>query len=175
MSLKQAQSESPVIPSKRRAPGSTPGRPPARRHGPQVTRVIQGKSRQIDLKNGPPLVEYPPLDIFWVVFGDHASTQFLKSSPTLDDYERNVEYFHGRMSLVLRGLRLDEISTLFRATLPAWYAHEEQEVQEAMSNFFEGAYDWVQDQIIAKVKAYSALWFRSESGSHYKTKWEYAE
>lgn len=82
MASKRGHNESPVTPSKKRDTGSrfmmssTPG-PPAGRHAPQVIRVIQGMS---DLKNGPSLLEYPPLDMFWTVFGDHALTQFLKSS-----------------------------------------------------------------------------------------------
>lgn len=181
MSLKRAHSVSPLAPTKKRSTGSgfalttTPGGLPGGRQPAQVTRVVQGKSRHIDLKNGPSLVEYPPLDIFWVIFGDYASTQFLKSSSSLSDYERNVKYFHGRLALVVRGLNLDELSALYRATLPAWTVHEEEEVQEGMTSSFESAYDWAQDCLISKIKAYADLWFKSPSGIEYKKDWDSAE
>lgn len=146
VALKRAHSTSSLTPTKKKSTGSgfvltsTSSGHSSGHHQAQVTRVV-GKSRQIDLKNGPPLVEYPPLDIIWIVFGDNASTQFLKSSPTLLDYERNVKYFHGRLALVVRGLNLDEI-LLF---LPAWTAYEKKVVIEDMCNSFELAYDWAQE------------------------------
>lgn len=171
MALKRAHSTSSLTPTKKKSTGSgfvltsTSSGHSSGPHQAQITRVVQGKSRQIDLNNGPPLVEYPPLDIIWIVFGDNASTQFLKSSPTLLDYERNVKYFHGRLALVVRGLNLDEILVLHRATLPAWTAYEKKVVIEDMCNSFELAYDWAQECLISKIKAYANLWFKSESGT----------
>lgn len=181
MASKRAHRTSPLTPNKKRSIGSvfvltsTPSGHSGDRHPAQVTRVIQGKSRQINLKNGPRLVEYPPLDIIWIVFGDNASTQFLKSSPGVPDYEKNVKYFHGRLALVVRGLSLDEILALYRATLPAWTAYEKKEVLEEMCNSFESAYDWAQECLISKIKAYADLWFKSESGKAYKAAWDFAE
>lgn len=180
MSLKRAHSVSHFAPTKKkstgsgRAPTSTPGSLPSGRQPAQVIRVLQGKSRYVDLKNGPSRVEYPPLDIFWVIFGDNASTQFLKSSPSLSAYERNVKYFHGRLALVVRGLNLNELLAVHRATLPAWAAHEEEEIQEGMLDSFESAYDWAQNCLILKIKAYADLWFKSPSGNEYKKAWDSA-
>lgn len=181
MASKRAHSTSPLTPNKKRSIGSgfvlnpTPSSHSGSPLPAQVIRVVQGKSRHINLKNGPPLVEYPPLDIIWTVFGDSASTQFLKSSPGLLDYEKNVKYFHGRLALVVRGLSLDEILALYHATLPAWTAYEKEEVLEEMYNSFESAYDWAQEYLISKIKAYADLWFKSDSGKAYKTAWDFAE
>lgn len=180
MSLKRAQSVSYFVPTKKKTAGSgsantsIPSSLPSGRQPAQVIRVLQGKSRHVDLKNGPSRVEYPPLDIFWTIFGDNASTQFLKSSPSLSDYERNVKYFHGRLALVVRGLNLDELSAVHRATLPAWAAHEKEEIQEGMTDSFESAYDWAQDCLVSKIKAYADLWFKSPSGIEYKKEWDSA-
>lgn len=182
MSVKRAHSVGDFASTKKKSTGSgialaltAPVGLPSGRQPPQVTRVLQGKSRHVDLKNGPSRIDYPPLDIFWIIFGDQASTQFLKSSPSLPDYERNLKYFHGRLALVVRGLNLDEISALHRATLPSWAAHEKEEIQEGMTQSFESAYDWAQGCLISKIKAYADLWFKSPSGLEYKKDWESAE
>lgn len=180
MSLKRAHSVSHFVPTKKKSTGSglaptpIPSSLPSGKQPAQVIRVLQGKSRHVDLKNGLSRVEYPPLDIFWVIFGDNASTQFLKSSPSLADYEHNVRYFHGRLALVVRGLNLDELSAVYRATLPAWAAHVEEDIQEGMMNSFESAYDWAQDCLLSRIKAYADLWFKSPAGIEYKKKWDYA-
>lgn len=62
MALKQAHNTSSLMPTKKKLTSSsfvltsTPSGYSGSRHPAQVTRVVEGKSRQIDLKNGLPLV-----------------------------------------------------------------------------------------------------------------------
>ena len=49
---------------------------------PYVYRAIAGSSRTLAVNSRPNPIDYPPLDQFWLVFGDNASSQYLKTAAT---------------------------------------------------------------------------------------------
>lgn len=136
---------------------------------------MQGKSCQINWKNSLLLIKYSLLDIIWIVFNDNTSTQFFKSSFTLSDYKKNVKYFHDCFAFVVYDLNLDEILPLHCITLFAWTIYKKEKIIQNICNIFELAYDWVQNCLISKIKAYADFWFKLELGKTYKTIWDFAK
>lgn len=140
-----------------------------------IFRVVAGNSRPVSSGSRPLPVEYPPLDQFWIVFGDPSSSQYLRSASSLEEYDRYVKYFHGRLSLLVRGLHLLEIEAVFRATVPAWNSTADSDFQDAMQESFEAAYDWANAEILKKVRAYSSAWSVSPAGAAFKEAWRSAK
>lgn len=65
--------------------------------------------------------EWPPLDTIWEAVGNCASESYLKSQGTFEEYTSTTCIFLGRLCLVVRGLHLDQLMVIFRATAPQWY------------------------------------------------------
>ncbi len=63
-------------------------------------------------------VEWPTLNKLWDVVRDSKSQAFLKSQGTLEEYTPAACIFVGRMSLIVRGLPLDHLMVIFRASAP---------------------------------------------------------
>lgn len=138
-------------------------------------RALAGSSHRVAPNSRPALGDYPPLDQFWLVFGDAPSSQYLKSAATLEDYSRLVKYFYGGLVLLVRGLHLPEISVIFRATTPAWHNAAESEVQDALEEAFESACGWANAGVTKKTRAYSRAWFQPPAGQVYEEAWTSAK
>ena len=121
------------------------------------------------------MIDYPPLDQFWIVFGDPYSSQYLRSAANQEEYNRCVKYFHGRLSLIVRGLHLPEIEALFRVTAPAWLSTVGEDIQESMQESFESAYDWANGEIVKKIVSYSNMWSVSPAGTAFEDTWRSAK
>lgn len=154
---------------------NTPVTPIKGKSATHIYRALAASSRPVAPNSRPALVNYPSLDQFWLAFGDAPSSQYLKSAATLEDYSRLVKYFHGRLVLLVRGLHLPEVSVIFRATTPAWHNSAESEVQDALEEAFESAYDWANAEVTKKIRAYSRAWFQSPAGQVYKEAWTSAK
>lgn len=146
------------------APGK--GRPVA-----FLNRILKGSSRAVPSTARPLHVEYPPLEHFWKVFGDLPSAQFLRSAANLEEYDRYLKYFHGRLVLIVRGLHLPEVEAFFCATVPLWHRSSDSDIQDAMEESFEAAYDWANAEVMKKIRTYSQAWFDSPAGQVYITAW----
>lgn len=140
-----------------------------------INRVLMESSRPIPANIHPRHVEYPPFEQFSMVFSDGASTQFLRLAVDLEEYDRRVKYFHGRLVLLVRGLHLHEVEALYHLTVPAWHETSDGYIQEAMTNSFDAAYDWANEEVLKKVKAYSRAWFDSVAGQDYINTWNLAK
>ena len=103
------------------------------------------------------MIDYPPFDQFWIVFGNPCSLQYLKSVANQEEYNGCVKYFHGCLSLIVQNLHLLEIKALFRVTLPAWLSMVDEDIQKSKQKFFESAYDWTNGKIVKKIVAYNNI------------------
>lgn len=123
----------------------------------------------------PDTIEWPPLDGLWQAIGDPASEMYLKSQPSLEEYEPAAKRFLARLCFVVRGLHQDQLMVVFRATLPAWYASADKADKIRASEIFESAHTWVETQLIDKMQAYAKLWYASEAGAKYHQDWHFAK
>ena len=67
------------------------------------------------------LVEWPPLDIFWQVVEDLLSEMYMKSQPSLDEYEPATKRFLAYLFFIVCGLNQDQINVIFYAAIPYCY------------------------------------------------------
>lgn len=123
----------------------------------------------------PDAIDWPPLDTLWQTIGDPASERYLRSQPSIEEYEPAVKLFFARLSLIVRGLHQDQLVVLFRATLPFWYSSAGKADKFRVSELFESAHTWVETQLIGKIQSYSKLWYASESGAKYQQQWLFAK
>lgn len=100
---------------------------------------------------------------------------YLKSQPSLKEYEPAAKRFLARLCFVVRGLHQDQLMVVFRATLPAWYASANKADKIRASEIFESAHTWVETQLIDKMQAYAKLWYASEAGAKYYQDWHFAK
>lgn len=116
-----------------------------------------------------------PHDILWDVLGDRGSESYLKSQGTIEEYNVAVKVFLGRLRLVIRGLHLDQLMVIFRATTPNWYSTATKAEKVAMGELFEVAQNWVEIHLVGKMKGYSGLWYESAFGKVYYEAWQFAK
>lgn len=160
----------PATPSKkpRVFPPTTPGK---ERPAAFVNRILESNSRPVSSNVRPRQVEYSSLEQFWMVFGDPQSLQFLRSAANLEEYNRYIKYFHGRLVLVVRGLHLPEVEAIFCNFFPAWHGTSDTDIQDAMEYSSEAAYEWANAEVVKKIQAYCRAWFDSPAGQEYITAW----
>ncbi len=118
--------------SRKRALPHTPGGSPTNK------KRNSGKVSNAQLM--PDTIEWPPLDVLWQAIGDPASEMFLKSQPSLEEYEPAAKRFLARLCLIVCGLHQDQLMAVFRATLPAWYASADKADKIRTSEIFESAH-----------------------------------
>ncbi len=140
-----------------------------------ISREIAESSRLIPSNARPSQVDYSPLDQLWTVFGNPTSTQYLKNATTREKYACLVKYFYGRLVLLVYGLYLPEITAIFRTTLPVWHNSANSEVQDNMEEQFGCAYDWVNHEVVKKIRAYSYALFQTSTGKAYEPAWTMAK
>ncbi|MCJ1264022.1 hypothetical protein MMC22_003893 [Lobaria immixta] len=116
------------------------------------------------------LNERPPVEKTWEVFGDTDSTNYLSSARTEAEYETGCRYFHARIALIAREFTVDELTQIFHATLPKFIRDGEDYARRKANKIFEDAYDWVQDKIVERLRAYAKLWLKTEGGEVYSTR-----
>lgn len=75
----------------------------------------------------------------WDAVGDCTSETYLKSQDTLEECTLAARVFLGRLCLVVRGLHLDQLMVIFRATVPMWYSTATRIEKAAMIEMFEEA------------------------------------
>ncbi len=123
----------------------------------------------------PDTIEWPSLDALWQAIGDLASEMFLKSQPSLEEYEPTAKRFLARLCLIVRGFYQDQLMAVFRAILPAWYASADKVDKIRTSEIFESAHTWVETQLINKMQAYTKLWYATETRAKYYQEWHFAK
>lgn len=106
-----------------------------------VNRVLESSLRPVPPNVRRHHVEYPSLEHFWMVFGDPQSLQFLRSVANLEEYDCYIKYFYGRLVLVVRGLHLPEVETIFCNSILVWHGTSDSDIQNAMEDSFEETYD----------------------------------
>lgn len=136
-----------------------------------VNRVLESSFRPVPTNVCPRNIKYPLLDDFWKIFGDQKTFQFLCSVANLDEYKHLLKYFYSHLVLLVQGQHLLELKTLYTPTIPAWHAKIDSGTDKAIEDVFEAAYNWVQKEIIKKIKAYNKLWFASLAGQTYISAW----
>lgn len=104
----------------------------------------------------------------WDVFGDSDSGTYLWFAATLDQYQIAYYYFHARLALVACGFTVDELHTIFDATMPLFIREGSEFNQKKSRKVFERTYNWVQDRLVERLCAYAKLWLKSEGGKDYK-------
>lgn len=119
--------------------------------------------------------EWPPLDKLWDAVGDCTSETYLKSQDTLEECTLAARVFLGRLCLLVRGLHLDQLMVIFRATVPMWYSTATRIEKAAMIEMFEEAQAWVEQKLVSKMKAFSQMWYQSPAGSTYHKAWHHAK
>ena len=77
-------------------------------------------------------------------------------------------HFHCRLALVARGFHLNELQAIFKATMPDFIREGWDADRERCARVFEDAYNWVEDQLVARLRAYAELWLESEGGKEYR-------
>ena len=117
-------------------------------------------------------VPWPAADKIWEVFGDLPAEMMIKTTTDVIQYTKLVRGFHARLALIVRGLHLEEVLAVFRACLPAWYATASKADQVTAQEEFEGAFDWVQDELVKKMKFYALQWYTTDAGTQYRNKWK---
>lgn len=73
--------------------------------------------------------------------------------------------------LIVRGLHLPEIEAIFCNSIPAWHGTSDSDIQDAIEDSFEAAYDWANAEVVKKIQAYSRAWFDSPADQEYITTW----
>lgn len=66
------------------------------------------------------MINYLPLNQFWIVFGNLYSSHYVRSAANQKKYDRCVKYFYSHLSFIIQSLHLLEIETLFRAVASFW-------------------------------------------------------
>lgn len=117
---------------------------------------------------------WPKPDHLWEVIGDVAAENVLCSVNNSDEYVLACRYFCGRLQLLVRGLSVEELSAIGRATMPSWFATLPKADQKVMTEAFEAAWDWAEAQTIQRLKGYAKSWFETPAGAKYKSEYEYA-
>ena len=123
----------------------------------------------------PDTIEWPLLDGLWQAIGDPASKIYLKSQPSLEEYEPATKRVLARLCFVVQGLNQDQLMVVFRATLSAWYASADKADKIRAFEIFKCAHTWVETQLIYRMQAYAKLWYASEVGAKYHQDWYFAK
>ena len=129
------------------------------------------KQKHINTSLFPDSLEWPSHNKLWEVVGDRGSEFYLKSQNTLEEYTPAACIFFGRLLLVVRGLHLDQLIVIFRASAPSWFTTVARDKKAAMIEAFKEAQAWVDQKIVAKMKAFSEIWYQSPTGAAYYNKW----
>lgn len=95
---------------------------------------------------------------------------YLKSQPSLKEKQ-----FLARLSLVVRGLKEDQILVIFRASVPTWYSSAKKADKVRIFEIFEFVRTWVENQLIGKLRALSQVWDESKGGAEYQEQWLFAK
>ena len=112
----------------------------------------------------------PPHDKTWEVFGDSGLAEYLSAATTIEQYHIACYYFHCRLALVARGFHLNELQAIFKVTMPNFIREGCDADRKHCARVFEGAYNWVEDQLVARLRAYAELWLKSEGGKEYRVR-----
>lgn len=115
---------------------------------------------------------WPKPDELWEVFGDANSTQVLKGVANMEDYQLAARYFCGRHQLLIRGINMDELTAIARATMPPFYSNISKAEQGTMADVLEAAWDWAETQTIIRLKTYAISWVTTPVGAKYKANYE---
>lgn len=89
--------------------------------------------------------------------------------PTLQtiSHEHGVKLFVARLSLLVRGLKQDQLSVIFRATVPSFHNTLDKAERLAMSESFDSAQLWVDKLLVERMKGYTRQWYNSLVGKKY--------
>ncbi|MCJ1349402.1 hypothetical protein MMC31_007642, partial [Peltigera leucophlebia] len=128
-------------------------------------------SRKVEVED----VTRPPVLWTWDVFGDADSTRYLSSAQNLDEYINSARTFPARLALVVRGLSIDELKQIFRATQPAFLKGADSYDRNRASEQFEWAHDFCEDRLVERLVYYAKTsWLTSPAGEAYTTQWKKA-
>lgn len=97
------------------------------------------------------LVEWPPLDIFWQVVEDLLSEMYMKSQPSLDEYEPATKRFLAYLFFIVCGLNQDQINVIFYAAIPYCYNTAKKADKIRASKSWEFTHMWIENQLISKI------------------------
>lgn len=117
---------------------------------------------------------WPKADELWEVIGDTDAENVLRNVADSDEYVLATRYFCGRLQLLVRGLSIEEVTTVSRATMPSFFSNLTKTEQNQMSEAFEAAWEWAEAQTIGKIKMYAKSWFGTPAGVRYKIEYEHA-
>ena len=118
------------------------------------------------------IVLWPAADKMWKVFGDSHTEIMIKTTTDVCQYTKLVRGFHACLAFFVRGFHLDKVLSMFCACLPAWYTTAHKADQVTAQEEFEGTFDWVQDELVKKMKFYALQWYTTKAGKKYQTEWK---
>lgn len=148
--------------------------PPGTLGGSPVSKK-RHSGRVVNAQLMPDVLEWPPLDTLWQSIGDLASEMYLKYQPSLKEYKPVAKQFLARLSLVVRGLKEDQILVIFRASVPTRYSSAKKADKVRIFEIFEFVRTWVENQLIGKLRALSQVWDESKGGAEYQEQWLFAK
>lgn len=86
----------------------------------------------------------------------------------MEEYTVGCRYFHGRLALVARGFSLDELKTIFMATMLAFLRGGADYERKHAREVFEDVHDWIEDKMVQRIAAYAKRWLAIPGGNLYQ-------
>lgn len=82
---------------------------------------------------------WPKVEQLWEVVGDSAAEHVFRSVANTDEYILATRYFCGRLQPIVRGLSIEELSSIGRATMPPFFSTLPNAEQNVMTEGLEAA------------------------------------
>lgn len=86
----------------------------------------------------------------------------------MEEYTVGCRYFHGRLALFARGFSLDELKTVFMATMLAFLRGGTDYERKHAREVFEDAHDCIEDKMVQRIAAYAKRWLAIPGGNLYQ-------
>ncbi len=109
----------------------------------------------------------------WEVIGESSAAHVLCSINDTNKYILATRYFCGCLRLIVRGLSVEQLSAIGRASMLPFIASLLKSDQLVITEALEAEWDWAEEHTIQKLKAYAKAWFETPAGAKYKTEYEH--